>query len=178
MGNTVYKTYELEEVLSLFINRNGISELLSTQDSELKEGINDNEFEVVIKLPSNEEGIDIQIERDFFDDADVPENETEEARNNRVTRYQKIVIMLKQKYNYKCQLCGYSFRMDNGNNYCEAHHIKMLSKDGSQSPENVIILCANHHRIFHYASDTSIIGEFIDGRRIIKIGKEKFTVQF
>ncbi|MCE5222393.1 MAG: HNH endonuclease [Clostridium sp.] len=108
---------------------------------------------------TDEEEIDSQIEKDFLDDIDVVENESIEEKIKKIRRYQKIVNILKQKYGYRCQLCGYTFKMDNGNCYCEAHHIKMLSKDGTQNPNNVIILCANHHRMFHYASNIITVGE-------------------
>jgi len=176
MKNTILKTYELEEILDIYNNKNGISELFN-KDNRINEIGDDKEIISLIELFDKEE-LDEQIEKDFFDDIDVPENETEETHGKRVKRYLQIVKMLKKKYNYRCQLCGYTFHMDNGNDYCEAHHIKMLSKDGSQSPENVIILCANHHRIFHYASDNIIIGELIDGKRIIKLREEELTIQF
>ena len=121
---------------------------------------------------------DLQIERDLYDDIEIPENETEEARVTRVKRYQNIVSDLKEKYNHECQICGSSFPMDNGIGYCEAHHIKMLSENGSQTPDNVIILCANHHRMFHYAKDSIKIEELVNGKRIIKICEEEFTIQF
>lgn len=170
MESIVYKTYELEDELSLYININGVSKPFREKGSNLN--IHGNQ------LQNNEEEIDKQIERDFFDDIGELENETEEVRYNRIKRYQKIVKRLKVQYNHKCQLCGDNFLMDNGNYYCEAHHIKMLSQDGSQSPENVLILCANHHRMFHYASNICIIRELIDGKRSIKIGEKEFTVQY
>lgn len=173
MKNEIVKTYELEEILDTYINKNGISELLNKHDK-----VNNDKENKSLIIQSDEEYIDKQIEKDFLDDVDIPANETEEAHYKRVKRYPKIVKLLKQKYGFKCQLCGYSFRMSDGNGYCEAHHIKMLSKDGSQSPENVIILCANHHRLFHYSIDEIIIGKLIDGKRIIKIGEKEFKVQF
>jgi predicted restriction endonuclease len=166
MENTVFKGYKLEEVLDLYINNNGISQLLNKQNGDNDVGINSKEI------------IDKQVEKDFLDDIDVSKNESEIAYYQRIKRYQKIVNMLKQKYGYKCQVCGFSFHMDNGNNYCEAHHIKMLSDDGSQTPNNVIILCANHHRMFHYASNTCIVGDLNQEKRIIRIGDEEFTVQY
>jgi len=166
MENTVFEVYKLEEILDLYINNNGISHLLNKQYGD---------SDVVI---DPKESIDKQIEQDFLDDVDVSENESEIAYYQRVKRYQKIVNMLKQKYGYKCQVCGFSFHMDNGNNYCEAHHIKMLSEDGSQTPNNVIILCANHHRMFHYASNNVIIGNLIGRKRIIKIGEEELVLYF
>ncbi|WP_050740156.1 HNH endonuclease [Acetobacterium bakii] len=154
MKNLVFKTYEIEEVLNLYVNRNGKSQLW------------------------NDSVENKQIKIDLLEDIDIPEKETKETTNIRIKRYQKIVKILKQKYEYKCQLCGYSFHMDNGNDYCEAHHIKMLSDDGSQSKENVIILCANHHKMFHYARDAISIGKLIDNKRIIKIDNGQFTIQF
>lgn len=174
MENRIYKTYKLEEILSTYINKNGISYILNKQGNMSS---NEKELDTFFEI-TTEDDIDIQVQKDFLEDVDIPDNESTDVRIDRVKRYQKIVKLLKQKYNYKCQLCGYTFRMDNGNYYCEAHHIKMLSEDGFQSPQNVIILCANHHRMFHYATGTNIIGELIDGKRVIKIGNEEFIVQF
>ena len=104
--------------------------------------------------------IDEQIKKNFDEDfGNDIQNETKEQRILRIKRYQKTVNELKVKYNYKCQIssCGYSFPMDNGKGYCEAHHIELLSNNGSQKPENVLILCANHHRMFHYANQNIIL---------------------
>ncbi len=171
MESTLYKTYELGEVLELYLNKNGSLILLEKKENEAAENTGSiKSYDIDI--------LDMQIEKDFLDDFDVPKNETVIERNNRIKRYKKIVKLLKLKYEYKCQICNYSFLMNNGNNYCEAHHIKMLSKDGKQSPENVIILCANHHRMFHYASERIIIGDLVNGKRTIKIGGKDFDVLF
>lgn len=173
MESPAYKIYKLEEVVDSYINVNGISLLLSRKNNVMGNKANEKEPRLAF-----DEEVDKQIERDFFDDVDIQANETKEALISRVKRYQMIVKKLKQKYDYKCQICGYSFHMNNGNDYCEAHHIKKLSRDGSQHPKNTIILCANHHRMFHYASNTCLIGELCNGKRVIKIGEEEFTVQF
>lgn len=174
----VYKTYELEEELSLYMNKNGILHELNKENFELSNENSGEDFESLIELINDEEEIDMQIKKDFLDDIDAGENESIEEGIKKIKRYQKIVNILKRKYEYKCQLCEYTFQMDNGNYYCEAHHIKMLSKDGTQNPNNVIILCANHHRMFHYASNMITIGELIDGKRVIKIGDIEFVIQF
>ena len=57
--------------------------------------------------------------------------------------------------------------MDNGRYYCEAHHLVPISEDGSQGPENVIILCANHHRMFHYAKNVITFKEDNGEKKII-----------
>jgi predicted HNH restriction endonuclease len=88
----------------------------------------------------------------LIDDLKI-ENETIEAKVKLVKRYKKIVVQIKQKYNSKCQIasCGFTFKKANGDYYSEAHHLMPLSEQGSQSEDNVVILCPNHHRMFHYA---------------------------
>ena len=119
--------------------------------------------------------IDNQIKRDFFEDFEELKNESIEVQLSIIKRYQRIVNQLKEKHGYKCQICGYSFQMDNRKQYCEGHHIKELSKGGSQGPENVIILCANHHRMFHYSANSISSTEIHKGVRVICIeGKNYF----
>lgn len=110
--------------------------------------------------------------------ADYGPNIRVERKVSLVWRDMQIVRKLKEKYNYKCQLCGYQFLMDNGEYYCEAHHIIPISEDGSQSPDNVIIVCANHHRMFHYARKQMSIGPLINNKRTIVIGKEQFDIEY
>lgn len=166
METTIYKIYELDEVLPTYQYVKG--EVISTNKDNNDNNNSNNENEI----------IDPQIQRDFEDDIDIGENETYEMRRNAIKRYQKIVNDIKEKRGRKCQLCDYSFHMDNGNDYCEAHHIKFLSDDGTQKPDNVILLCPNHHRMFHYAYSNIIISDLINNKRNIEIGKETFIVSF
>ncbi|NII11738.1 HNH endonuclease signature motif containing protein [Oleiagrimonas sp. C23AA] len=51
----------------------------------------------------------------------------------------------------QCEFCGErGFSMSDGRTYLETHHIIPLSEDGPDATENVIALCANHHREAHY----------------------------
>lgn len=64
-------------------------------------------------------------------------------------------------YYGKCQIsdCGYYFLKGKDGKkgpYCEAHHLQKLSDDGKDIPENIVVLCANHHCMFHY-NDPKII---------------------
>ncbi len=111
-------------------------------------------------------------------DTSFYENISVERKLQLIKRNLQIVRELKEKYNGKCQICGQTFLMDTGEYYCEAHHIIPLTENGNQSPDNVIILCANHHRMFHYAKNRIIIGELTDKKRIIQIGEDTFTVKF
>lgn len=155
MENMEYKIFNLEDILELYANVNGMLELA--------------------KKPC-EEKIDKKIELDLLEDLDIPFNEIKTISVERIKRYQKLVNTLKKKYKFKCQICGYSFQMDNGQHYCEAHHIKYLSKNGSQNPDNVIILCPNHHKMFHYASDRISVGKIINGKRKITIDGKTYYI--
>lgn len=48
--------------------------------------------------------------------------------------------------------CQNSFRKENGENYIETHHIKSLSDGGKDYIENLVMLCAHHHRMAHFAN--------------------------
>lgn len=51
----------------------------------------------------------------------------------------------------RCEYCGnQGFKMGNGKRYLEAHHIIALANQGPDTLENVIALCAGHHREAHY----------------------------
>ena len=133
----------------------------------------------IIKMPRLPNGIVYtSVDRDFFDDFYkeidinlIPESDLREM----MRRNHSIVRKMKKKRDYTCQICGENrFLMDNGDYYCEAHHINHIGQGGSQTDEsNIIILCANHHRKFHYAKKGVIgIGEMKCGRRKITIDDE------
>jgi 5-methylcytosine-specific restriction protein A len=54
-----------------------------------------------------------------------------------------------------CELCGAKgFETSAGSIYLESHHIQPLFDGGSDSIDNVIALCPNHHREAHYGVDS------------------------
>jgi hypothetical protein len=80
---------------------------------------------------------------------------------------------------HMCQLCtalglkAVGFRKRDGEPYVEAHHVMPVSRGeiGSLALSNIMTLCANHHRQFHYGEVTVAIGDLrfeieIDGRRV------------
>lgn len=79
-----------------------------------------------------------------------------ERRVRRLKRCYGLVRSLKKRYGYTCQIgsCRFTFRMGNGGWYCEAAHIKPLSgrKRGLDLPDNILILCANHHKMLDYGA--------------------------
>lgn len=64
-------------------------------------------------------------------------------------RNRKLVVDIKAKYQNKCQMCGFTFKMASGGYYSEAAHIIPISsgKEGVDSPDNIWVLCANHHKM-------------------------------
>jgi len=65
-------------------------------------------------------------------------------------RNNKTIAQLKLYRNFKCQICNTQIKKKNGGFYIEAAHIKPKHKKGSEIPENILILCPNHHKEFDY----------------------------
>lgn len=65
-----------------------------------------------------------------------------------------IVHRLKKLYKGNCQLCGSKPFADIGADICEAHHIEYYSATQNNDASNIIILCPNHHRLFHKLNPT------------------------
>jgi len=86
----------------------------------------------------------------------------------RLMRDSKISKEVKHLYNYICQVCGMSIEL-NGIKYAEGAHIKPLGRphNGSDSLENLLCLCPNHHVMFDLGAfaidrDFSLVG--IEGK--------------
>lgn len=157
MENTDIRIYELEEYLPVI-------KLIVETENGLSSEIESEEFQ--------------ELRKQFSEDMEpeVLKNISEEKMVRLIKRYRSIVDKKKMKCGYKCQICGQTFLMDNGKYYCEAHHLIPISEDGSQKSENVIILCANHHRMFHYAKNNISITEE-NGEKIISIDGISYRIE-
>jgi len=58
----------------------------------------------------------------------------------------KIKILRK----FECQICGIKIKKEDGSFYIEAAHIKPKKEKGAETPDNILILCPNHHKEFDY----------------------------
>lgn len=57
-----------------------------------------------------------------------------------------------------CEYCGApGFEMSDGSRYLEAHHVIFLAAEGPDTVENVIALCAGHHREAHYGKQAELL---------------------
>lgn len=79
-----------------------------------------------------------------------------EVKSTTYKRDNKSVADLKIIRDFKCQICGGYVLMRDGRHYVEAAHITEKSKKGCETPDNILILCPNHHKEFDYG-DRKII---------------------
>ncbi|MDQ3330703.1 MAG: HNH endonuclease [Planctomycetota bacterium] len=54
---------------------------------------------------------------------------------------------LKSLYDYKCMVCGIRLGLSGGKGYAECGHIRPIGgpQPGPDEPENILVLCPNHH---------------------------------
>jgi hypothetical protein len=71
-------------------------------------------------------------------------------------RNSRLASLIKAVRGSACQICGYTFSQTNGGNYSELHHLEHLANGGLDVSNNLIVLCANHHRQFHYGKVTIV----------------------
>lgn len=67
-------------------------------------------------------------------------------------RDNKTIAQIKILRDFKCQICDTSILKKDGSKYIEAAHILPKYKRGRETPENIILLCPNHHKEFDYGS--------------------------
>lgn len=81
-----------------------------------------------------------------------PDPDRVEITHSRIIRNTELAHDVKRMYEYTCQICGESRRGPEGDAYAEAHHIRPLGSphDGPDEPENILVLCPNHHADFDY----------------------------
>jgi putative restriction endonuclease len=72
-----------------------------------------------------------------------------ETRTLRIIRDSKLSKLVKELYNYRCQVCNIQL-ITPGGYYAEGAHIRPLGKphNGTDSIDNLLCLCPNHHVLF------------------------------
>ena len=66
----------------------------------------------------------------------------------------------------RCEYCGeMGFLKPDGKPYLEAHHLLALSEDGPDTSDNVVALCANHHREAHYGHERAKLEAAVIAKR-------------
>jgi hypothetical protein len=65
------------------------------------------------------------------------------------TRDRSLSADLRDLYDGRCQVCSWAPRGRYAVELCEAHHVRWLSRGGSDALWNLLLLCPNHHRAIH-----------------------------
>lgn len=80
------------------------------------------------------------------------ETERREVSVNRVQRNQQLVDQMKKLYDHTCQVCGQKRLLSPDEGFSHVHHLMPLGKphDGPDVPENLVVVCPNHHEDFEH----------------------------
>jgi len=89
------------------------------------------------------------------------EENLEPRRKSRVVergyeRNHKLVDLVKKRAGYACEVDGCAvelFIKPDGLPYVEVHHLIMMAEGGPDTMENMVCVCANHHRELHYGEN-------------------------
>ena len=89
--------------------------------------------------------------------------------------------MVKAHRGHKCQVCEalgrepLVFDKSGGGIYAEAHHVDPVAVGGGLGPENIIVVCAHHHRQIHHGK-TELAGK-TPGEFVFRIDGEEVSVE-
>jgi hypothetical protein len=103
---------------------------------------------IINTTKSRQEIIDELTSLSEFDSQEIIINHKSYKRDN------KTIALLKILRGFKCQICNQSILKKNGL-YIEAAHLIPKNKKGTETPDNIILLCPNHHKEFDWG-DTII----------------------
>lgn len=148
----------------LFITGNEIDlDLLNSDEAEQQE---------LIDIFKNENNRTKLIE----DLSNIKEVETETVIVQQKTykRDNKTIAQIKILRDFKCQICGTSIKKKNGELYIEAAHIEPKHKKGREIPDNIIILCPNHHKEFDFGN--RIINHHSKEEIEFKLNDKKYVI--
>jgi len=136
---------------------------------ELTDELEQDEIEALIEgKQSKQEMIAFLNNLKASDAEKVVINHTAYKRDN------KTIALIKILRDFKCQLCNESIQKKTGKFYIEAAHITPKSCKGPEMPDNILILCPNHHKEFDYGN-TNIISR--DSSQVVfSMNETQYTV--
>ena len=121
--------------------------------------------------PTSPTQVDEDASTSVTDTYSTVEPERTTTVRDRILRDQTLVTVLKSQYDHTCQICGHRLQSATDTGYSEVHHIKPLGDphNGPDVPENMLVLCPNHHTDFDNGMltvnpDTRIVNHAYDDR--------------
>jgi len=79
---------------------------------------------------------------------------------------------LREAYGNRCQVCGHALKAASGSLHSEVHHLRPLHEGGTDTPDNMVVLCPAHHAELDYGtacvgeSGLALAGGSMDGQRL------------
>ncbi|GIP22937.1 HNH endonuclease [Paenibacillus sp. J22TS3] len=130
----------VRDVVTPEVKKNLNSLFEETREFELEELIQQGTDEEIEQLINNYSGLGSQAKIEVKEGL------------QKIRKASKVIIdKLKELYDYSCQICGINPSSIYGVNIVEAHHIEYFSVSQNHNPNNIMILCPNHHRLVHSA---------------------------
>lgn len=114
-------------------------------------GIDEKEQDELAEEMSNEVSVDSNKRKEIIKELNslTPQSpEIIEYKGRAYKRDNKTVAQLKILRYFKCQICNNNIIKKDGSPYIEAAHIRRKSDKGTEMPNNILILCPNHHKEF------------------------------
>ncbi len=130
--------------------------LSEDEDADLKE---QEELLPLVKTALNREQIIKELQ-----ELSPQNSELVEFKGKQYKRNNKSMVELKILRDFKCQMCGFTILKKNNSYYIEAAHITEKKHKGLETPDNILILCPNHHKEFD-----------LGNKKIIERTKEKIV---
>lgn len=118
----------------------------------------------MILYTKSNKGDSEKIDQLYTDNSGNEKKKTITVEVTRVVRDTKLSKEIKEKYDYKCQICQLSIDTTTAaGKYAEAAHIRPIEYNGDDQRDNIICLCPNHHTMLDYGSisindDLSLVG--------------------
>lgn len=142
---------EIEKLAMIYEYITGEQYVLDTNmDDDAKE-----QDEIIVILREQSENAKKNIVQDLKN-LNPADPEIVAFKGKTYKRDNKTIAELKLLRDFKCQICGKQIIKKNGDYYIEAAHVIPKCKKGLETPENILILCPNHHKEFD-VSDKNII---------------------
>ncbi|MEZ5497355.1 MAG: HNH endonuclease [Gammaproteobacteria bacterium] len=133
---------EYKKLKDIFVYATGTEFNENSIDIDL---VQQDELVEIFKTDKNQIITDLKNLDNKEDDA-----ETITIKQKTYKRDNKTIAQIKILRDFKCQICGKNIKKANGEFYIEAAHIKPKREKGRETPENILILCPNHHKEFDY----------------------------
>ena len=134
---------------------------------------NDTQEQLEIEKAGKEKPIDKIIAE--LENVSAKDAELIKINGKTYKRDNKTIADLKLLHDFKCQICRVKIpKKKKCDFYIEAAHIKAKNKAGPETPNNILILCPNHHKEFDYGD--RVITEHSEKQIIFRMKKKKYTI--